>query len=83
MDYRIFNVRTDINARDRTQGFTDTVRESTLKVDSKKKNPLLHQGIEPVLATCQSNARPTELHPHYDSSCNSTTATVPRACPQS
>ena len=39
MDYRIFNVRTDVNAGDCTRGFTDTVRESALKVDSGKKIP--------------------------------------------
>ena len=33
MDYRIFNVRTDVNACDRTRGCPDTERESALKVD--------------------------------------------------
>ena len=37
-DYWIFNVPTDINARDYTQGCMDTVRESALKVDSERKN---------------------------------------------
>ena len=63
MDYRIFNVRTDVNACDCTQRRMDTVKESALKVDSEK-NPLLHQGIEPVSAVCKSDALPTELHPH-------------------
>ena len=37
MDYRIFNVHTDVNAHDCTQGRTDTVRKSALKVDSRGK----------------------------------------------
>ena len=53
-DYRIFIVRTDVNACDCTRGFTDTERESALKVDSgqkkKKKKPLPHRGIEPASA---------------------------------
>ena len=39
MDYGIFNVRIDINACDCTRGCTDTVRESALKVDSRRKIP--------------------------------------------
>ena len=39
MDYRIFNVRTDVNACHRTRGCTDTVRESALQVDSWRKIP--------------------------------------------
>ena len=39
MDYKIFNMRTDVNACDCTRGCTDTVRESALKVDSGKKIP--------------------------------------------
>ena len=39
MDYRIFNTRTDVNACDCTRGFTDTVRESALKVDCGRKIP--------------------------------------------
>ena len=47
MDYRIFIVRTDVNACYCTRGCTDTERESALKVDSgKKENPLPHRGIE-------------------------------------
>ena len=60
IDYRIFNVRIDVHAC--TRGCTDTVRESALK----EKNPLPHRGIEPVLAACQTDALPTELHPHPD-----------------
>ena len=37
MDYRVLNVRTDVNACDCTQGCTDTVRESAPKVDWEKK----------------------------------------------
>ena len=39
MDYRISNVRTDVNACDCTPGCTDIVRESALKVDSGRKIP--------------------------------------------
>ena len=39
MDYRIFNVRTDVNACNCTQGCTDKVRESALKVDCGRKIP--------------------------------------------
>ena len=35
--FRIFNVRTIVNACDCTRGCTDTVRESALKVDSGRK----------------------------------------------
>ena len=64
MDYGIFNVRTDVNAWDCAQGSADTVRESALKVDSGRKNPLPHRGIEPASAACRSDALPIELHPH-------------------
>ena len=37
MDYRIFNMRTDVNACDCTQGSMDTIREFTLKVGSGRK----------------------------------------------
>ena len=37
MDYGIFNVRTDLNTCDCTQGYTDTVRKSALKFDSGRK----------------------------------------------
>ena len=39
MDYRIFNMHTDVSACDCAQGCTDTVRESVLKVDSWRKIP--------------------------------------------
>ena len=39
MDYRIFNVLSDVNACNCTWGCTDTVRESALKVDSGRKIP--------------------------------------------
>ena len=45
-------------------GCTDTVRKSSLVVDSGEKNPLLHQGLEPVSVVglaFQSDAVPTEL----------------------
>ena len=39
MDYRIFNVRTDVNACNCTWGCADTIREFELKVDSGRKIP--------------------------------------------
>ena len=39
----------DVNACDCTWGCTDTERQSALKEDSVKKNPLRHRGIEPNL----------------------------------
>ena len=47
-----------------TQGCTDTIRESALKFWLWEKHPLLHKRIQSVLAACQSDALPTELHPH-------------------
>ena len=66
MDYGIFNVRTDVNAGNCTRGCTDTVRESALKVDSrrKKKKNLPRRGIKPASAACRSDALPTGLHLH-------------------
>ena len=56
MDNRIFNVQTDVNARNCTQGCTDTVRESALKADSGRKIPcrtresnLCQQHADPML----------------------------------
>ena len=67
MDYKIFNVRTDVNACDCTRGCTDTVRQ---RVCTKswlwEKNPLPHRGIDPSSAACRSDALPTELHHHLD-----------------
>ena len=39
MDYRSFNVRTDVNVCDCTRGCTDIVKESAPKVDSGRKIP--------------------------------------------
>ena len=44
MDYGLFNGRTDINVCGCTRGFTDTVRESALKVDSSRKKSLAAPG---------------------------------------
>ena len=46
------------------QGVYKIARESALKADSGRKNPLPHQGIEPASAACRSGALPTELHPN-------------------
>ena len=64
MDYRIFNVRTDVNACDCTWGCIDTKRRVCTESWLWEKNLLLHQGIEPVSTVRQSSALPTELHPH-------------------
>ena len=39
MDYRIFNVHTDVDACSYTQGCTDSIRESSLKVHSGRPIP--------------------------------------------
>ena len=62
MDYRIFNVLTDVNACDCTRGCTKAVRECTDRW-LWEKNPLKHHGIETVSAACRSDALPAELHP--------------------
>ena len=57
MDYRTFNMHTELNARSCTRGCTDTIRESALKVDSGRKIPcgtgelnLRQQCARPVLS---------------------------------
>ena len=54
MDYRILNVRTDVNACDCTRGCPDTERESALKVDSRRKVPC---------GTVESNLRRRRARP--------------------
>ena len=39
MDYRMFNVRTDVNVCNCARSCMDTIRESALKVDSERKIP--------------------------------------------
>ena len=67
MDDRIFNVRTDLNACDRTRGCTAIRRSVSTEMltwlEKKKKNPLPHRGIEPASAACRSDAPSTELQP--------------------
>ena len=48
MDYRFFNMHTNVNAYNCTQGCMDTLRESALKVDSGRKNPVVHIVIKPA-----------------------------------
>ena len=83
MDYRIFNMHTDVNAQ---QGeCVDTVCICT---ESKlwEKIPMPQLGIEPVSAACRSNILPTELHPHPSSlilltaKCGGKTRKGVRAC---
>ena len=64
MDYKILNMRTNVDECKCTRGCTDTERESELKGESGRKNPLQQRGIEPASAACRSDALPTELHPH-------------------
>ena len=56
MDYRIFNMRTDINACDCAQGCTDTRKRVFTESWLWEKNPLLNQRIEPVSAVWRSDA---------------------------
>ena len=58
--YRIFKVRTDVNACNCTRRCTDTIRESALKVDSwRKKKSLAAPGnrtcVSGVLVWCCTN----------------------------
>ena len=55
--------------RERGEGGTDTVRESSLKVDSGRKIPCRTRRIEPESAARRSDALPTELHPHPSAWC--------------
>ena len=64
MDNRIFNMRTNVHACDRTQGCTDTPKRVCTESWLWEKNPLPHRGIEPASVVCRSDALPTELHPH-------------------
>ena len=48
MDYRIFNVRTDVNTCSCTWGCKDTHKRVCTESWLWEKNPLLHRGIEPV-----------------------------------
>ena len=57
MDHKIFTVRRDVKSCDCTSECTDTEIESALKIDSRKKIPLPHQGIEPASAAWRSSAQ--------------------------
>ena len=52
-----------------TRGCKDTHKRVCTESWLWEKNPLLHQGIEPASAACQSDALPTELHPWYLCGC--------------
>ena len=62
--FGIFNVHTDLDACDCTQvGCTDALKEFALEGDWEK-NPLPHQGLEPMLVLCLAfhlGALPSEL----------------------
>ena len=57
MDYRIFNMHTDVNACDFTRGVRTHVRVCTERW-LWEKNPLPHRGIEPATAARRSDAPP-------------------------
>ena len=56
MDYRIFNVRAEVNACDCTRGCTDTRKRVCTESWLWEKNPLPHWGIEPASAAWRSDA---------------------------
>ena len=49
-DYRIFNVRTDVNVYDCIRGCTDTRKRVCIESGLWEKNALPHRGIEPASA---------------------------------
>ena len=68
MDYRIFNVRTDVSACDWIRGCTDTARQSALKVDWEE-TPLPHRGSnrrQQRAGQCSTNWATSSL-PHFSS----------------
>ena len=62
VDYRIFNVRTDVNTCDCIREWTDTVRSLHWKLTLGEK-PLPKRGIEYASVACRPDALPTELYP--------------------
>ena len=67
MDYRIFDVRTDVNACDCTRGCTNTVRESALKADCGREEKSLaapgnRTSVSGVPVRCSTNW--VNLPPH-------------------
>ena len=67
MDDSLFNVRTDVNAYDAQGGCKNTVRESALKVDSGKKNPLPHRGNRTCIrgVPVRRSTNRTTCPPHF------------------
>ena len=59
MDYKIFNVRTGVNACDCTRGRTDTRKRAFTESWPWEKNPLPHRGIEPASAAWRWDALTT------------------------
>ena len=64
LTWTISNKDTDVNACDCTWGCTDTIRESTLKVDSGRKIPCRTRLSNRRQQRAGSDALATELHPH-------------------
>ena len=56
MDYRVFDVRTDVSACDCTRGCTDTRKRVCTESWLREKNPLPHRGIDPASAAWRSDA---------------------------
>ena len=71
MDYRIFSVRIDVDARGCTRECADAVRRVCTENGLWEKIPLPNRRIEPASEACpsvRSDAVPAELHPPYPSS---------------
>ena len=49
MDYRIFNVRTDVNACDCTRGCTDTLRQRAGKSERERERERERDGVKELL----------------------------------
>ena len=64
MDYRIFNMCTDVNAFGCTQGVYRHHNRVCTESWLWEKNPLPHEAVKPGSAECRSNFLLTELHPH-------------------
>ena len=64
IDYRIFNVLSDVNACDFRQGMYGHLERVCTDSCLWKKNPSPHRGIESASAACRSDALPTELPPY-------------------
>ena len=76
MDYRIFNVCTDVNACGCTRGVYGHCERVCTESWLWEKNPLPHQGIEPASAAWLSDVL-TELHSNPNSQLSYTPSPTP------